>query len=98
MAKQLTLEKLQSIEQQIQIESVPYIYDTKEYPVEVVVAKVQKNKFYLVPQNFNWLESNEFKYHTTTDASNNPGKLKKRVEFVRDCLLGIQTDLTYPNE
>ncbi|MDR0573982.1 MAG: DUF262 domain-containing protein [Tannerella sp.] len=52
----------------------------------------------LAPQDFNWLESNEFKYHTTTDASNNPGKLKKRVEFVRDCLLGIQDDLTYPNE
>ncbi|MCK9157002.1 MAG: hypothetical protein M0P12_13070 [Paludibacteraceae bacterium] len=36
-----------------------------------------------------WLNSDEFKYHTTTDASNNQGKLKARIEFVRDCLLGI---------
>ena len=37
--------------------------------------------------NLHWLESKEFKHHTTTDASNNQGKLKARVEFVRDCLL-----------
>jgi hypothetical protein len=41
----------------------------------------------LVPVYMDWLESNEFKNHTTTDASNNPGKLKGRIEFVRDCLL-----------
>jgi hypothetical protein len=35
-----------------------------------------------------WLESKEFKDITTSDASNNPGRLKGRVEFVRDCLLG----------
>lgn len=45
--------------------------------------------------NFDWLNSNEFKKLTTSDASNNPGRLKARIEFVRDCLLGIQNDLTY---
>lgn len=52
----------------------------------------------LTPVNLNWLESKEFKAHTTTDASNNQGKLKARIEFVRDCLLGIITDLDYNND
>ncbi|MDR2622121.1 MAG: DUF262 domain-containing protein, partial [Dysgonamonadaceae bacterium] len=52
----------------------------------------------IVPQNLNWLESDEFKYHTTTDASNNQGKLQARIEFVRDCLLGLKTDLNYSND
>jgi len=51
----------------------------------------------LVPQNLDWLESDEFKLHTTTDASNNQGKLKARIEFVRDCLLGTITDLHFTN-
>ena len=52
----------------------------------------------LVPQNLDWLESDEFKHHTTTDASNNQGKLKARVEFVRDCLLGMTNNLHYSND
>lgn len=52
----------------------------------------------LQPENFNWLESKEFKDHTTSDASNNPGRLKARIEFVRDCLLNIVNDLHYENE
>jgi hypothetical protein len=52
----------------------------------------------LVPQNLDWLESNEFKFHTTTDASNNQGKLQARVEFVRDCLLGKNNDLHYSDD
>jgi len=52
----------------------------------------------LVPQNFDWLYSKEFKTHTTSDASNNKGKLKDRVEFVRDCLLGRNKELHYNNE
>jgi uncharacterized protein with ParB-like and HNH nuclease domain len=43
----------------------------------------------LDPTYMNWLESVEFKDYTTSDASNNQGKLKRRVEFVRDCLLNI---------
>ncbi len=41
----------------------------------------------LVPTYMSWLDSVEFKKYTTTDASNNQGKLRERVEFVRDCLL-----------
>lgn len=38
--------------------------------------------------NVNWLNSEEFKDLTTSDASNNEGKLAARVEYVRDKLLG----------
>lgn len=41
----------------------------------------------LEPTYMDWLDSKEFKKETTSDASNNQGKIKKRVEFVRDCLL-----------
>lgn len=34
-----------------------------------------------------WLNSSEFKEHTTTDASNNQGRLRGRIEYVRDQLL-----------
>jgi uncharacterized protein with ParB-like and HNH nuclease domain len=49
----------------------------------------------LEPRNLNWIDSKQFKYHTTTDASNNQGKLKARIEFVRDCLLGQIENLDY---
>lgn len=51
----------------------------------------------LVPIYMDWLDSKEFKKETTSDASNNKGKLAKRVEFVRDCLLNriMKEDLTY---
>lgn len=49
----------------------------------------------LIPQELNWLESDEFKRLTTSDASNNQGRLKARIEFVRDCLLGNIKVLTY---
>lgn len=52
----------------------------------------------LHPTDFSWLESKEFKNHTTSDASNNQGKLKGRIEFVRDCLLGTIQELHYDNE
>jgi uncharacterized protein with ParB-like and HNH nuclease domain len=41
----------------------------------------------LTIQGVNWLDSKEFVAKTTSDASNNPNRLKNRVEFVRDCLL-----------
>lgn len=50
------------------------------------------------PIDFSWLDSTEFKELTTSDASNNPGRLKKRIEFVRDCLLKTNTTLNYGNE
>jgi len=46
----------------------------------------------LVPTYMTWLNSNEFKEHTTSDASNNQGKLVGRIEFVRDCLLNKVTE------
>lgn len=51
---------------------------------------LQKN-LKLVPKYMDWLESIEFKNATTSDASNNQGRLKHRVEFVRDCLLNVKT-------
>lgn len=45
----------------------------------------------IVPQYMDWLESDEFIIFTTSDASNNEGKLTQRVEFVRDCLLNRKT-------
>ena len=36
-----------------------------------------------------WLETEAFKEQTTSDSSNNPDRLKRRVEFVRDGLLGL---------
>jgi len=42
----------------------------------------------LTIQDVNWLSSKEFSTQTTSDASNNQNRLKNRVEFVRDCLLG----------
>ena len=41
----------------------------------------------LTVKNVNWLKSDEFKVHTTSDASNNQGKLIGRIEYVRDQLL-----------
>lgn len=37
--------------------------------------------------NMEWLTSEGFKKQTTSDASNNPGRLQGRIEFVRDGLL-----------
>ena len=54
-----------------------------------------KQKPDLQPTDFSWLESKEFKELTTSDASNNQGRLKARIEFVRDCLLGTMQDLHY---
>jgi hypothetical protein len=42
----------------------------------------------LVTQNFEWLESPTFKDLVRTDASNSGPKLRARVEFVRDALVG----------
>lgn len=49
----------------------------------------------LQPTGFSWIDSKEFKELTTSDASNNQGRLKARIEFVRDCLLGEKHDLHY---
>lgn len=51
-----------------------------------VVLALRKNPT-LIPEYPHWLESAEFRQHTTTHASNSRPKLKKRVEYVRDMLL-----------
>ena len=43
----------------------------------------------LIPSSVSeWIESPEFEKETTTHASNSQPRLKSRVEFVRDRLLG----------
>ena len=59
--------------------------------LSVGVALALKIKPTLSVNDISWIESEEFKEHTTSDASNNQGKLKARVEFVRDELLKRDT-------
>lgn len=51
----------------------------------------------LVPVRLDWLNSEEFRNFTTTDAANNKNKVIGRIEFVRDCLMGrvAMGNLTY---
>lgn len=55
--------------------------------IAIGVALALRENVDLSPQNISWIDSDEFKEHTTSDASNNEGKLKARVEYVRDQLL-----------
>lgn len=55
--------------------------------ISVGVALALREKPDLKINNVDWLDSDEFKEYTTSDASNNEGKLKVRVEYVRDQLL-----------
>lgn len=41
----------------------------------------------LIPKIMEWLDSKEFKYHTTTHASNSSTRLRDRIEFVKKSLL-----------
>lgn len=56
--------------------------------ISVGVALALKEKPDLHIDNVDWLNSEEFKELTTSDASNNEGKLVARVEYVRDRILG----------
>jgi len=56
--------------------------------ISVGVALALKERPNLHVDNVSWINSDEFKEHTTSDASNNEGKLAARVEYVRDILLG----------
>ena len=51
----------------------------------------------LQPVYMEWLDSLQFKEVTTSDSSNNTGRLSARVNFVKDCLLNKikKDDLTY---
>jgi hypothetical protein len=56
--------------------------------ISVGVALALRENPTLVPASLDWLESDDFKLHTTSDASNSRPKVKARIEFVRDRLLG----------
>jgi hypothetical protein len=56
--------------------------------ISVGVALALRIKSDLEPKSMDWLESSEFKEYTTSDASNSRPKVIKRIEYVRDQLLG----------
>lgn len=47
----------------------------------------------LQPDSLSWLDSEEFELLTRSDASNSKQRLAKRIEFVRDKLLGVSNAL-----
>lgn len=55
--------------------------------ISVGAALALREKPDLKINDLEWINSEEFKEYTTSDASNNEGKLKIRVEYVRDQLL-----------
>lgn len=55
--------------------------------IAVGVALALRQKPDLTVENIDWIESEKFAELTTSDASNNQGKLQGRIEFVRDNLL-----------
>jgi len=56
--------------------------------LSVGVNLALKDKPKLIPSDLEWLESEEFKIHTRSDASNSKPKIKNRIEFVKQKLLG----------
>ena len=55
--------------------------------ISVGVALALREKPNLIPATLEWLDSDEFKAHTTTHASNSTLRVTGRIEFVRDALL-----------
>jgi uncharacterized protein with ParB-like and HNH nuclease domain len=53
----------------------------------------------LTVKNVRWINSHKFKQQTTSDAANNKSKVIRRIEFVKNCLVGTidLTGLTYDN-
>lgn len=56
--------------------------------ISVGVALALRKNNNLVPKSMKWLNSDEFKEYTTSDASNSRPKVIRRIEYVRDQLLG----------
>ncbi|MGF1575624.1 MAG: DUF262 domain-containing protein [Cyanophyceae cyanobacterium] len=56
--------------------------------ISVGIALALRERSDLVPASMNWLDSQEFKKYTTSDASNSRPKVIRRIEYVRDQLLG----------
>ncbi len=56
--------------------------------ISIGVSKALEKKPNLTVTNVDWLESEEFKHHTRSDAANNKSKLEGRINFVMNKLLG----------
>lgn len=56
--------------------------------IAVGVGLALRQRPQLKPVPVAWLDSNEFSVHTTTHASNSGPRLRGRIEYVRDALLG----------
>jgi len=55
--------------------------------IAVGVALALREEPDLSPKSMEWLESDEFKKHTTTHASNSPARVSGRILYVKDKLL-----------
>ena len=63
MAKKgLTEARLQLIEDEIINASIPYDYDTKEYPVEVIIDKYKKDQIFVPTYQRNYVWDNKKSY------------------------------------
>ena len=60
--------------------------------ISVGVALALREQPDLTVDNVDWINSEEFKHLTTSDASNNQNKLVGRIEYVRNILLGKLND------
>lgn len=56
--------------------------------ISVGVALALREKSELNIDNIDWLESDVFKVHTTSHASNSPNRVTGRIEYVKNMLLG----------
>ncbi len=55
--------------------------------IAVGVALALRENEKLIVNNVDWIESDEFRVHTTSHASNSPNRVTGRIEYVRDKLL-----------
>lgn len=55
--------------------------------IAVGVALALRENEKLIVNNVDWIESDEFRVHTTSHASNSPNRVTGRIEYVRDMLL-----------
>ena len=69
-------------------ENAKETYRVRFEAISVGTALALRIKPNLTPPNMEWLDSHEFKQFTTSDASNSKPKVKSRIEYVRDKLLG----------
>ena len=62
--KKLTEEDVAKIENEISVASIPYVYDTKEYPVEVIVQKYDKGQIFVphYQRNFVWTNKQQSRF------------------------------------